>query len=123
MISPLIHLALFNSISNALKPPPVRKLWQWAEDEIILSAKTGTFSPGQYRTRHTPHVRQVMESFQDPDVREIVLPWAAQTAKTLTETICATWTVDNDPGNTLFVMPSEQMAKSSRNSMQQMLKL
>lgn len=123
MISPLIHLALFNSISNALKPPPVRKLWQWAEDEIILSAKTGTFSPGQYRTRHTPHVRQVMESFQDPDVREIVLPWAAQTAKTLTETICAAWTVDNDPGNTLFVMPSEQMAKSfSKTRLQQMLK-
>lgn len=123
MISVKIHSALNDAVSNALRPPPIRQLWQWAEDEIVLSAKTGTFAPGQYRTRHTPHVRAVMDSFQNPDVREIVLPWAAQTAKTITETICVAWAVDNDPGNILIVMPSEQMAKSySKSRLQQMLR-
>lgn len=123
MISPKIHSAIADSVGNALRPPPIRQLWEWAEGEIVLSSKTGTFSPGQYRTRHTPHVRAVMDSFQNPDVREIVLPWAAQTAKTITETICIAWAVDNDPGNVLIVMPSEQMAKSySKSRLQQMLK-
>ena len=105
-------LALLDPIKAALRPPPRQSLWEWAESSVVLTPKTGTFAPGRYRTRHTPHVRGVMEAFQDPDVREVVLAFSAQSGKTLTETICAAWTIANDPGNSLFVMPSEQMAKS-----------
>lgn len=115
-ISQEILLALTERLETAFLPPPKRKLWEWAEDNVILTPKTGTFSPGRYRTRHTPHVREVMEEFQNPDSHEIVLVWAAQTAKTLTETICTAWSIANDPGNTLIVMPSEQMAKSFSTS-------
>lgn len=101
-----------DALFRALKAPPVQLLWQWAEGCVKLSPKTGTFSPGSYRTRHTPHVKKVMEAFQDANVRVVVCMFAAQTGKTLTETICADWTIANDPGNSLFVMPSEQMAKS-----------
>jgi len=104
--------ALLEPVSAALRPPPRQSLWEWAESNVVLTPKTGTFAPGRYRTRHTPHVRGVMEAFQDPEVREVVLAFSAQSGKTLTETICAAWTVANDSGNTLFVLPSEQMARS-----------
>ena len=105
-----------DSCKEALTPPPEQSLWEWAEENVLLTPKTGTFSPGPYRTRHTPHVKAVMEAYQNPDIHEIVLPWASQTSKTLTETICCVWAIVNDPGNTLFVMPSEQMAKSFSQS-------
>lgn len=121
-VSQEILSATSDALAAAFRPPPKRRLWEWAEASVVLSPKTGTFSPGPYRTRHTPHVREVMESFRDPDIREITLVFAAQTAKTLTETICAAWTIDNDPGNSLFVMPSEQMAKSfSAGRLQQVI--
>lgn len=105
-----------------LDTPPKQKLWEWAESNIELTPKTGTFAPGMYRTRHTPHVRKAMESYQSPDTRELVLVWASQTSKTLTETICCAWAIDCDPGNTLFVMPSETMAKSfSQNRLQRVI--
>ena len=121
-VSQEIHLATDEALASAFRPPPERKLWEWAEANIVLTPKTGTFSPGPYRTRHTPHIREVMESFRDPDTRELVLAFGAQTGKTLMETICCVWTIDNDPGNSLFVMPSEQMAKSfSKSRLQQVI--
>jgi phage terminase large subunit GpA-like protein len=121
-VSQEIHLATDEALASAFRPPPEHKLWEWAEANIVLTPKTGTFSPGPYRTRHTPHIREVMESFRDPDTRELVLAFGAQTGKTLMETICCAWTIDNDPGNSLFVMPSEQMAKSfSKSRLQQVI--
>ena len=107
---------LVKTILEALSYPAPQTLWEWAEANIELTGKTGTFSAGPYRTRFTPHVRQVMEDYQNPDVKTIVLAWASQTSKTLTETICCAWAIANDPGNTLFVMPSETMAKSFSKS-------
>lgn len=122
-LSAEIRSALTERIAAALRPAPRKKLWEWAEDNIVLTPKTGTFSPGRYKTRHTPHVREVMEAFQNLDVEMVVLPFAAQTAKTLTETLCVAWAIENDPANMLFVMPSEQMAKSfSSNRLQQVIK-
>lgn len=111
-ISQEIRLKIEESVKASLYPPPKRLLWEWAEENVTLSPKTGTFSPGKYRTRHTPHCREVMEAFQDADIREISLVWGAQSGKTQTETVCVAWCIDNDPANTLFVMPSEQMARS-----------
>jgi len=107
---------LVKAVLDALSYPAPQNLWEWAEANVELTGKTGTFSAGPYRTRFTPHVRQVMEDYQNPDVKTIVLAWASQTSKTLTETICCAWAVANDPGNTLFVMPSETMAKSFSKS-------
>ena len=122
-VSAEIRSALTERLGAALRPAPHRRLWEWAEENIVLSPKTGTFSPGRYRTRHTPHVREVMEAFQNLDIEMIVLPFAAQTSKTLTETLCVAWAIENDPANMLFVMPSEQMAKSfSSNRLQQVIK-
>lgn len=116
------HSEILRMAREAWRMPPSQTLWEWAEANVQLTPKTGTFAPGPYRTWHTPHVREVMEAYQNPDTRTLVLLWAAQTGKTLTETICAAWTVANDPGNTLFVMPSEQMAKSfSSNRLQRVL--
>ena len=115
-VSQEIHSVMDEVLRQAFLPPPRQTAWEWAEENVVLSPKTGTFSPGKYRTRHTPHVRGILEAFQSPDVREIVLSFAAQTAKTLTETVCVAWAIANDPGNMLFVMPSEGMAKSFSKS-------
>lgn len=121
-ISQEIRSALSERLAVAFRQVPRRKLWEWAEENVLLSPKTGTFSPGHYRTRHTPHIREVFEAFQDDDVREIILKFAAQTSKTLSETICIAWAIENDAGNMLFVMPSEQMAKSfSKSRLQQVI--
>jgi len=57
-------------------------------------------------------VREVLESYSDPTVRQASLCFAAQTAKTMTELIALAYAIDQDPGPTMFVMPSQATARS-----------
>jgi len=65
-----------------------------------------------YRTDQWCYVREPLEAFADPAVREITLCWSAQSTKTTTAAVMLLYSIDNDPGNSLFVRPSLGVART-----------
>lgn len=92
-------------------PPKRLNCWQWAEENVFLPPRASP-KPGRYSTDLTPYVRVPMECYSDKPTREITLCWAAQSAKTTTEIVCMMFNTPNNPGNQIFLMPSQDMAKS-----------
>ena len=92
-------------------PPNVFNVWQWSEQNVILSARV-TPRPGPYRTDWCPYVREPQEAFTDPKVRLIVLCWASRTSKTETALNCVRYSVGGDAQPCMIVMPSKELARS-----------
>ena len=93
------------------KPPPRLNPWRWAEENIYLSDRITPY-PGKYSTEKTPYVRGPMEAYTDRKVHYLVLMWAAQSSKTLVETLLCLYNMANDPGNQIFMFPNRDMAQS-----------
>lgn len=92
--------------------------WQWAESNLELSSRSTAF-PGRYSTEQTPYVRQPLEDFKDPSIRQIALCFSAQSGKTQTMLVMLGYAVDQDPGPVLLVQSSMEAAKSfSKNRLQ-----
>ncbi len=107
--------------SDYWQPPAQLNPWQWAEALLVFSARSSAF-PGRYRSSITPYVRQILEDFQNPEIRRIHLCWGAQSAKTTTLSVALAYTIDQAPGPALFVMPSLDMARSfSENRLQPLI--
>lgn len=83
----------------------------WAERELILSGRV-TGRPGPYSTAWTPYVREVLRAMADPRTETVVLCWGTQLGKTLTQTVYLAYRLAEDPGPTLWVMPTEALARS-----------
>jgi hypothetical protein len=112
---------LERSMADVFSPPDERKVWEWAQDEIVLTRRQ-TESIGPYSTLLTPYVREPLESFSDPRTTDLVLCFGTQTSKTTILMIGAAWRMANDPAPTIWVMPSEHMARSfSENRWQPMV--
>lgn len=92
---------------------PTRKqtVVEWCEENLTLTNRQ-TEHPGPFSTSVRPYTREVLECFKDPSVDEVVLCWGSQTAKTMTLMAGAAWTIDNEPSPMLWVMPSENLARS-----------
>lgn len=100
-----------NTWKKSWTPPKRLNCWQWAEENVFLPPRASP-KPGRYSTELTPYVRVPMECYSDKPTREITLCWAAQSAKTTTEIVCMMFNTPNNPGNQIFLMPSQDMAKS-----------
>lgn len=106
---------------EAWKPPANLNPWQWAEANLELSNRATAF-PGRYSTEQTPYVRDVLEAFKDPAIRQISLCWSAQSSKTMTMLVMLGYVVDQDPGPVLLVQSSKDGAVSfSKNRLQPLL--
>ena len=106
---------------EAWKPPANLNPWQWAETNLELSNRATAF-PGRYSTEQTPYVREVLEAFKDPAIRQISLCWSAQSSKTMTMLVMLGYAVDQDPGPVLLVQSSMDAARSfSKNRLQPLL--
>lgn len=92
-------------------PPEVLTVQEWAETHLYLPSSASP-KPGKYSTDHTPHVREPLKAYTDPNTTYVILCWAAQSAKTTTELVCKCYNMANYDGNQIFLMPSQDMAKS-----------
>lgn len=90
-------------------------VWQWAEKNVILTNKV-TPRPGPYRSEWCPYVRAPQEDFTNPDVRDIVLCWAARSTKTETMLNCIRYSIAEDPQAMMIVMPSRDNARTISES-------
>jgi hypothetical protein len=112
---------LDRSLRDVFAPVDTRQVWQWAEDEIVLSRRQ-TETPGPYSTLLTPYVREPLECFSDARVTDLALCFGTQTSKTTIVMIGTAWRMSNNPFPTLWVMPTESMARSfSENRWQPMV--
>ena len=108
-------------LRDVFAPVDTREVWQWAEDEIVLTRRQ-TETPGPYSTLLTPYIREPLECFSDARVTDLALCFGTQTSKTTCVMIGAAWRMCNNPFPTLWVMPTESMARSfSENRWQPMV--
>ena len=112
---------LDRSLRDVFAPIDTRQVWQWAEDEIVLSRRQ-TETPGPYSTLLTPYVREPLDCFSDPRVTDLTLCFGSQTSKTTILMIGAAWRMVNNPAPTIWVMPTEHLCRSfSENRWQPMV--
>lgn len=100
-----IHRAL-----KGMKAPEDLTLSEWADKYLILSPESSA-EPGHYRTSRTPYIKEVMDSFTDPRVKNIVFVAASQVGKSVMEMAAIGYIIDQDPGSVLYVHPTVDDAK------------
>jgi len=106
---------------RSLTPPEGITVSEWADKYRILSARSSK-EPGRWKTDRVPYARAVMDAFCDNEVEEIVLCYGAQLSKTETMLNMLGYAIHQDPGPAMFVLPSEDIARSfSKNRLQDML--
>lgn len=81
---------------------------QWAEKYRIV--ETGSM-PGRWKNNVTPYAVEPMDCWTVPTIRKIILCWAPQTAKTQVAFNCLGFSIDQDPGPAMYVMPDEKVTK------------
>lgn len=70
------------ALADSFRVPAPQPAVDWIPSEIIIPEETET--PGRFDLSLVPHVAEVLEEFDNPDTRIIVLCWAARLAKTTT---------------------------------------
>jgi hypothetical protein len=112
---------LERSLRDVFAPLDPRSVDEWAENEVVLSRRQ-TETPGPYSTLLTPYVREPLQAFSDPRVTDLTLCFGSQTSKTTTLMIGTAWRIYNNPAPTIWVMPTEHLARSfSENRWQPMV--
>ncbi len=93
------------------RPTPRQTVVQWAEANLTLTSRQ-TEHPGPFSTSVRPYTREPLECWKDPGVQEVTLCWGSQTSKTTTLMAGLAWMIDNEPSPALWLMPSENLARS-----------
>lgn len=111
----LIHADADALVAEVLRefarPAIVQTVTEWAEANIVLSAKDSA-EPGPYRASRTPYALQPMDDLSTHSrVEEVVLMWGAQTGKTRVGSNWLGYLVDTNPGPVMIVQPTIDMAK------------
>ena len=103
--------ALLNGVAKLFRRPPKTSVTEWCEANLQLGT-IQTDTPGQYSTRLTPYVRDVLEDFKNPSIESETLCFGAQTAKTMTMMAGLAWSLVNKPQPAMWVMPNKDLAGS-----------
>ncbi len=96
---------------RAVKPRIFEPVWRWAERNVHLSVRT-TNTPGRYDSGWIAYTRGWQEAFSNPRAKEIVICAAGQTGKTESILNCLRYSISEDPGPMLWIMPAESLARS-----------
>lgn len=105
---------LQNFAFKQFKPIENFSVVEWAETNAYLSEKI-TEQAGLYSTKSHPYVREVLENFADPNVKNVSLCWGSQTGKTTTLYIGVGFTADKKPSPILMIYPTEKVARTFSN--------
>lgn len=97
-------------LAKAISPPPDITVSEWADKHRILSGKACS-EPGEWRTARAPYTKEVMDSFSDPMVEEVVCMWASQLAKTEVILNVTGYFIDVDPCPIVISQPTLPLAR------------
>lgn len=96
---------------DAWRPPPDLTVSQWADRYRMLPPESSA-EPGRWRNAKTPYLRQIMDDYNDPRVKRIVLMFSAQMAKTEALMNMMGFGIHYRPGPMLVLQPTTDMAKA-----------
>lgn len=104
-----------------LAPPRDLTVAQWAEEERIVSSAT-SLQPGKWRNARVPYLVGVMDAFNDPRVRKVVMMTSARVGKTSLIENVAGYLMANDPTPMGIYFPSDGDAEDfSTSNLQPMI--
>lgn len=109
---------------ESFRPPEHIEVDDWIERNIILPELTCP-EPGPMRISRTPYMRGPLRAFADPYIEHLVLVMGRQVAKSQGMLYpCMAYTIDQDPGPSLFLLPSKELGEyTSKNRLQPMFDL
>ena len=114
-------IPMYRDETLAFRPPPRLMVDEWADQYRVLQAGTSR-QPGPWRTATTPYLREVMQAYNTPEIRHIVLCFGTQLGKTETLYNILGYIIDLEPYSTLLIYPREPDAKTiSRSRLQPMI--
>jgi phage terminase large subunit GpA-like protein len=96
----------------AWAPPECLPVSNWADKYRILEVGKSS-EPGPWRTERTPYLKTIMDAMGELGVQEVVLMKTPQVGGSeAVRNALGTW-IDQDPGPTLIVFPTEPSAKEN----------
>ncbi|MCE2917698.1 MAG: phage terminase large subunit family protein [Rubrivivax sp.] len=107
LLPPAAAPSMLSRLAQAVRPRKVLTVSEWADAERRLSSK-GSAEAGRWVTARNPPTREPMDamSLRSP-VREVVLMWPIQFAKTEVALNVVGYTMDYAPGPIMVTLPGE----------------
>lgn len=100
----VLNAAIKNVIAD-FKPPENVTLSEWADKYRYLSAESSA-EVGPWRTERTPYLKKPMDSFTDPNIKEIVVMASSQLGKSELLLNAIGYIIDQKPASILFIQPT-----------------
>lgn len=95
---------------TALRPAPNIAVSDWMEQHLLLPEDNAV--PGPFRFDNTPYLREVVDSFNEPDVETVSLMWGAQLGKTTGLLGILAYCVGHRPKSSMVLQATEADAKA-----------
>ena len=92
------------------RPPKKQTVSEWADENRVLVSDSSA-EPGPWRTDRAPYQREIMDSFTQPGIWQIVIMASAQVGKSEIELNMLGCAIDNDPGPMLYIQPTDKVAE------------
>ena len=95
---------------SLFRPPKKLTVSEWADKYRVLVTESNSES-GRWRTKRAPYQQEIMDSFTQRGVTEIVVMSSSQTGKSEVVNNMIGYVIDNDPGPILLVQPTDKVAE------------
>lgn len=95
---------------SMFRPPPRQTVSEWANENRMLVSESSA-EPGSWSTDRAPYQREIMDSFTQPGIWQIVIMASAQVGKSEIELNMMGCAIDNDPGPMLYIQPTKEVAE------------
>lgn len=95
---------------SMFRPPAQQTVSEWADANRVLVSESSA-EPGAWRTDRAPYQREIMDSFTQPGIWQIVIMASAQVGKSEIELNMMGCAIDNDPGPMLYIQPTDKVAE------------
>ena len=103
-------VGLFEELRENFKAPEDLTVSEWADKYRILSPEN-TAEAGRWRTSRVPYMKEVMNAFTDPRVKQLIVVASSQISKTETILNMLGYMIDQDPGPALYTVPTKDFAE------------
>jgi phage terminase large subunit GpA-like protein len=100
-----------DALAEVMTPPPPVDYLRWAEDNVVFSKRESNF-PGPYNRDLFYYFDEILRALSPDDpCRIVTLKGSAQLGKTVVANIFCGGSMDMDPGDFLYVHPTENNAE------------
>ena len=100
-------------VRRCLQVQKVQTVSEWAEQNRVLDDSNSL--AGKWSNDITPYLNEIMDTFNDKYIRNVILCKGSQLGGTEAIQNIAYYIVDRMPAPTMFVYPSDDLAKSVSN--------